>query len=66
MTSELASALDRENVSSQNTISVLAAANIVTFYFSYSTIRWHRIICRETIAEYMKYEFKIEDRCTVF
>lgn len=71
MTPELASALDRANITSRNATFLLAAAyqsvgvDIETLNLSYSTIRRGRIRCRQTIAEHLKDEFKTEDRYTV-
>lgn len=71
MTPELASALDRSNISSRNAMFILAAAyssvgmDINTINLSCSTIHRSRIEHRKTIAEQLKREFKIEDRYIV-
>ncbi|CAG5071946.1 Protein of unknown function [Cotesia congregata] len=71
MNAELASALDRANISNGDSTYVLTAAyksigiNIETLNLSCSTIRRARIMYRQSITELLKDEFKIEDRYIV-
>lgn len=71
MNAELASALDRANISNGDATYVLTAAyksigiNIDTLNLSCSTIRRARILHRQSITENLKDEFKTEDRYIV-